>query len=349
MFVTCHDDIACIEPSTTGHRDQGGDRRDSGQKHTATTNDVRQLLKTTILSLSSMAMMLGNRGKSAPITGKALLFYSTTVLVFLVSTFGWNLAMELEMDLLLNIQVYIWTVQTFGHFLIFYTDSIRANGTYKFLDTWQVYRQKYSCGPGSLKCKSNVCAGMIWLLVVLGTFLTWREDLVRGIGANMPTYMYLVITLLPYVYHLSACVSSSIFMLLVSELLADEYQQIYKEIPDMSEGDLCPYTLRIGHVRRRHWELSQLVRKADGIFCAHMGLSVVASLAMSCLTLYNIIWNRAIYDNSTQVGTNIVWFVLALAKLTSDCVAGIILNDAVCARYVYTQCTWTHTTYTHIN
>ena len=63
MFVTCHDDVACIEPSTTGHRDQGGDRRDSGQKHTATTDDVRQLLKTTILSLSSMAMMFGNRGE----------------------------------------------------------------------------------------------------------------------------------------------------------------------------------------------------------------------------------------------------------------------------------------------
>ena len=337
MFVTSQDDVRCHEPTTISQKEQSGDRRGTGKKDSTAPHNVRQLLKTTIVSLSAMAIMLGTRGQNMSITGKVLLLYSTTVLLFLVAVFGWNLGINSGMDPVTNIQVHTWSLGTIGHFAIFYINLIRPNGIYSFFDMWQVYRHKYACEPGSLKFKSNVSAAMIWIVLVLSICLTITgyDGLLRIIGANTP--VYILMNLLAYIYHSATRVSSSILMLLITNVLSDEYQQICKQISDLSEGDIYQRTLHIGYTRRRHWELSQIVRKADGIFCAHMGLSVVTSLVLSCLNLYQIIWGRALDGNSSLVVTYIFWFVTSLTKLTTDCVAGIILNDAVGDRHFCTQ------------
>ena len=62
----------------------------------------------------------------------------------------------------------------------------------------------------------------------------------------------------------------------MASLLADECKLIYKQIQQACKES--PYLLnqRIGDLRRRHWDLMQVVRKADDVFCAQMGVSVVA-------------------------------------------------------------------------
>ena len=129
-------------------------------------------------------------------------------------------------------------------------------------------------------------------------------------------------------YQLFAFASSSV-MFLMASLLANEYKLIYKQMQQTwKEG---PYFLnqRIGDLRRRHWDLMQVVRKADDVFCAQMGVSVVASLVVSSLGLYIIILENTMQTGVTHEVVRALKVLMALSKLTSDCVAAVIINDAV--------------------
>ena len=110
MFVTSQDDVRCHEPTTISQKEQSGDRRGTGKKDSTAPHNVRQLLKTTIVSLSAMAIMLGTRGQNMSITGKVLLLYSTTVLLFLVAVFVAyaNVRRRLYVDVHIYVYICMW-------------------------------------------------------------------------------------------------------------------------------------------------------------------------------------------------------------------------------------------------
>ena len=115
----------------------------------------------------------------------------------------------------------------------------------------------------------------------------------------------------------------------MTNLLATEYQLIFKQIQQASQTGSHLFDQGIGDIRRRHWDLSQVVSKVDDIFCAHIALNVIASLLLSCFGLYTVIWNKSFDEDALSAITEFSWVPISLAKLTSDCVSGIMLNDAV--------------------
>ena len=324
-------DIGDHDVSTQVNPQQKDGRLGSEGADLRATADVRQLMKATVLSLSSMAMLFDIR-KNASKIGK---IYSTLTLIGLVGDFGWKLMKSMEMDLFLGMQYNIWTGQAILHFVVFYTSSIRANGVCSFFDLWQEYRDKYNIGSGSVKIRSNICAAVSWILTILcAGFTGYQAFGFLPDHIDIANLIPIIITWVGGFYHIFAWMSSCTFTLLVANLLAEENHLLYKEIQEAIEGAPHMFNQRIGDIRRRHWELCQVIGKADDIISAHVGISFLASVALCCLGLYIIIWNKAHDGNATLVVIQCIWFLVAITKLTSDCVAGVILNDSVRTVYI---------------
>ena len=298
----------------------------------AETNvDVRSLLKTTIMTLTSMALVFETRDDTKSLRGKLFHVYSSMTLLALLGFFAWDLSMSIDMYLLAIIQINIWGLQGIGHFVIFYFVSFGSNVLHDFFETWQVYRNMYSIRPGAIKCQSTACATLILMGTILSavfhgytTFMNMKPNETNIVHLTGSIISYLV-----GIYSTFAWIASSGFMMLLVNVLADEYRQIQKEIREVSGQGPHRLNQRIGDIRRRHWELAQVVGKADDIFCAHLGLSFVASLVLSCVGLYIIIWVRTPGGSASLDAIRVFKVLLALTKLTSDCIAGIILNNAV--------------------
>ena len=302
------------------------------------TIDIRLLLNNTIRALSVTGMVFGTYNQTG--SKKRKLFfriYSTSILLLLLAVLGWDLGLHSSSTKLAAIPLTIWRMQATAHFVIFYAVSSSAAGYARCLEMWQAYRDNYCIAPGTAKFKSNVCASVIMILWFLyATFNVYKfVSNFDPADNDISSLVSSVINLLAALYNIFAWIASSGFMFLIAKCLADEYLLVCKQIQETSESNPHLLNQRIGDIRRRHMELSKVVKKADDIFCTHMGLSVVALLALFCFGLYLIIWDISIQGNRTVMIIRTVNVLMALAKLTSDCVSGVILHEAVSIIWIY--------------
>ena len=229
--------------------------------------DVLLFLKSTLMSLSSMTLMFDIRNTSRAGKQKGFIVYSSLVLLLLGVSVWWSCT-QLYTNLVATISFRIWTVQTVVHFVIFYSVSVRSNGMSCLLDIWQAYRIKYTVEAGLVQCKSNVCAGVMWTLICLFTIFEGYRYFADFIWVEIEIYSLGISTInwIAGVYFAFPWIASSSFILLMTNLFATEYQFIFKQIQQDSQMGSHLLDQGIGDIRRRHWNLSQVVSKADDIF-----------------------------------------------------------------------------------
>ena len=332
MSTTLFDNDGGLSASKKGTLKQHGDIRPLQDPDTTASIDIRLLLNTTIMTLSTMAMAFGISNYPGFKKRRAFLIYSTVMFCVLLCGLGLMLYTSFEEELVTAIESNVWAVQSVTHFAIFYVASVRPSGMSKFYEIWQAYRNMYSIKPGAARLKSHVCVIVVWLFTILSinfsgylTFAHWKPT-------DRYWQVFSIINFLISIYYSFAWIASSGFTMLIGSLLSDEYKLINEEIR-ASQVSSSLLNQSIGNIRRRHWELSQIVGKADDILCAHLGLNVVASLILSCLKLYILIWSGAVHGNIPPVVIQFAWFLFACLKLSCICIAGTILNDAVSIIY----------------
>ena len=291
---------------------------------------VRLLLKSTITLLSFMGMMFEIHSIPGSNKQKLIQVYSSLVLILILAAFGWTLFISYVINLRTVISLKdIWTLQATAHFVIFYAVSLNSKGLSRCLEMWQAYRVKYGVEPGSINFKSNICTSVMVIIWCLCISLIVYQSVTSFNPNDNYSMISSIMNVIASVYLMFAWLASTGFMLVIVNLLADEYHLIYKQIQETSEGNPRVLNQRIGDIRRRYWELSKIVGKADDIFCAHMGVGVLMSLGLSCVGLYMIIWDESMQGDLTNEVFRTARVLTALIKLTSDCVAGVIMHDAV--------------------
>ena len=327
-FIHLNGDVTS-HSSTRVNLEQNGGRRQPEITDTGSKADLRLLLETTTTPLSCMALMAGICDNAKSNRRKLLQSYSTITLLALFGFFAWQVSKNYDIHLLVAIQVNTSTLQGIAHFAIFYTLSFIFNCLSGFFETWQTYRNTYSVGTGSIKFKSNVCITLIVALTVLYTIFDGYTSFMRVTPNDVCDAILSALDWLVGIYRIFAWMASSGFMMLIVNLLSDEYRLISKQIQEASQQGPHRINRCIGDIRRRHWELTRVVDKADDIFCAHVGLSFLASFVLSCVGLYLIIWDRTLQGSAILEIIRVLKVLMALAKLTSDCIAGVNLNNAV--------------------
>ena len=328
MYFTSVNDVGGHGPATRCNPELHQVTRGSERPETRKIPDVGQLLKTTSMSLAFIGLVLGDRPKSGSTKGKVLLVYRTLVMFVLLAGSGWRVSMESDIVHLVTLKYNIWTLQAIAHFAIFYAISIRWCDACPFLEAWRKYRRMYRIESGLIKRKSKVCACVIWLISIFTAIFNGYQTF-PGFPMESLDMFYITLLFVVGFYLLFTCVASATAMLLISSLLAQEYQLIRQQILQTSQVASHLVNQHVGDTRKRHWELSQVVCKADDIFCAHLGLSSVASIVLTCLGIYTMIWDTRLHGNSAMSVVECTWFLFALIKLTSDCVAAVKINDAV--------------------
>ena len=328
MYITSVNDVGGHGSATRGNPELHQGTRDSDRPETRKIPDVGLLLKTTSMSLAFMGLVFGDRPKSGSTKGKVLLVYRTLLLFVLMAGSGWKVSMESDIVNLLTPKYNVWTLQAIAHFAIFYAIGIRWGDACPFLEAWRKYRRMYRIESGSIKRKSKACACVIWLISIFTAIFNGYQTF-PGFSMESLGIFYFSLLFVVRFYLLFTCVASVTTMLLISSLLAQENQLIRKQILQTSQVASHLVNQHVGDTRKRHWELSQVVYKADDIFCAHLGLSSVASIVLTCLGIYTMIWDTGLHGNAALFVVECTWFLFALIKLTSDCVAAVKINDAV--------------------
>ena len=306
------------------------------------TPEIRRLLKSMVMSLSIACLFfkIEKRHVNIPchrtIKRNSCFIYSTIVLILVILTVGKHIASDFEKDLTGSLKSFVWDLQSLSHFIAFYAAS--ASNTHSlFLDRWQSYHNKYNATAGSIYRKSNICASVVWLLTiacaVVNGIMTYDDyvELFRDhkIYDGLFPRTAAVVNMILNAYTIFAWMTSSAYLILICNILANEYRQMNTEMQQLYNDDLGAFYKSIAGFRKRHSELSNVVRKADDVFSFHLGLSIVASVILSCLGLYILVWDEKIFSSQSLVGISFLWLLLCLCKMTLDCIAGIHLNNAV--------------------
>ena len=306
------------------------------------TPKIRRLFKSMVMSLSAAGLLFKIEKKLVNIPCHKMIklnggfIYSTILLILVTLTVGRHMAFDFAKDLTGSLKSFVWDLQSLSHFIAFYATS--ASNTHSlFLDCWQAYRNKYNANAGSIYRKSNICASVVWLLtiacVVFNGIMAYQDyvDMFRDHEIHDGLYPRIaaVINMILNAYTIFAWMTSSGYLILICNLLANEYHQMNTEIQQLFKDDLGAFYKSIAGFRKRHSELGNVVRKADDVFSFHIGLSIVASVILSCLGLYVLVWDKSIFGSQSSVGISFLWLLLCLCKMTLDCIAGIHLNDAV--------------------
>ena len=302
--------------------------------------EIRHLLKTTLNSLAIMGIYFNIRRGCSPCQSEfrkhGCTIYSTLVFL-LVSTFVIRHAShDFGTCLMEWIIRSIWDIQSLGYFVIFYAMSVKSCLP-RLLDKWQTYRDTYAITPGSISRKSNVCASILWIFtslnVVFDAYKTYDYYTTQTKTEESGRISYAVILgvlkILCDAYTFFAWTASSALVLLLCILLADEFESINKEIKHLIQDNREQFYKSIGDLRYRHWELCKVVQKVDDALAVHVGLSIFASLALSCLSLYLMIWDPIVSGNPMDAALTGIWMLFCLTKMTMDCVSGILINTAV--------------------
>ena len=144
----------------------------------------------------------------------------------------------------------------------------------------------------------------------------------------------IVLTLLAVtgtLYKNFAWVASTSYLILVSNLLANEFRLINDDMGRAHKNDREKFSKIVGDFRYRHWELCAIVSKANDLFCYHIGITLAGSSALLCMGIYTFIWSDDLKGNSTAAVISATWLCLNTAKITADCVAGINVYKGVSA------------------
>ena len=303
---------------------------------------IHELLKSMMNSFTVMGMYFHvrrRRGSSClPIVRRyGCITYSTLVMLFVTANvlYVQHVRIGTETRLVNLIKRIVWDIHSLSHFVVFYALSMKSCLP-RFFDKWQGYREAYNIPTGSISRKSTICTVILWVLttinVVSDAYMTYSRYVLTTTQEDR-SIMYLAFLVLVKVlvdaYTVFAWLASSILVLLVCILLVDEFELINKEIKALIKEKPEDFCKGISDLRCRHWELCSIVRKADDSLTVHVGLSIFASLALACLSLCLIIWDPVVSGDSTMSAITAIWMLLALVKMTTDCVSGILINNAV--------------------
>ena len=303
---------------------------------------VHQLLRSMINSLALMGMYFHVRRRQGSPCPRMLrrygcIIYSTLVMLF-VSAFVLHVQHTRiggDTSLVNWIKRGVWDMHSLCHFVVFYAMSVKLCLP-RLLDKWQRYREAYNTTAGSISRKSTICAVILWFLTTINvggdaymTYSSYVLTTTQEDRSSTHLAFLVLVKVLVDAYTVFAWLGSSILVLLVCILLVDEFESINKEIKALIKGKSEDFCKGISDIRCRHWELCAIVRKADDSLTVHVGLGIFASLALSCLSLYLIIWDPVVSGDSTMSAITAIWMLLALVKMTTDCVSGILINNAV--------------------
>ena len=302
--------------------------------------EIRHLLKTTLNSLAIMGIYFNIRGSCSSCQKEfrkhGCTIYSTLVFLLVCTFVIRHASHDYGTCLMEWITRSIWDIQSLGYFVIFYAMSVKSSLP-RFLDKWQTYRDTYAIAPGSISRKSSVCASILWIFtsmnVVFDAYKTYDYYIAQTKTEAKGGISYGVILGILKIscdaYTFFAWTASSALVLLLCILLADEFESINKEIKHLIRDNRKQFYKSVGDLRYRHWELCKVVQKVDDALAVHVGLSIFASLALSCLSLYLMIWDPIVSGNPMDAALTGIWMLFCLIKMTMDCVSGILINTAV--------------------
>ena len=264
--------------------------------------------------------------------------YSTIMLIFVTVSLGRHIATEFTPSIIRTLNALVWDIQSMGHFILFYLSSVRSYHS-KFYDAWQEYHQKYNIGPGTISKQAVLSTVIMWFVVLIciipNAFMVYESyQLVLDIEGDTGIFeVYPTISLVSYAiagaYTLFTWTASSVYFILICKLLGDEFRSLNEDMKSLHSSHQDTFYKSVGNFRSRHCDLCRVVRKADNVFCGHLGLTIFASASLSCLSLYILIWDQSRFPGVFTIAICSIWLGLNLSKMTIDCLAAIHLNMKV--------------------
>ena len=268
--------------------------------------------------------------------------YSLVVMLFLAFSVLYYLMIfhsdaKLDASFLMEIAMSVYNIESFAHFVCFYVAS------WKQLPEFFIQREKvqsvYSSPLTSIKRQVYIATAVLWIVMIIFTaasayflFGTPLQDLML-IPSKTDDLRADIIKLVKVVsgcFQAFAWLAPSAFIFVVADALSHEFNGLTRHIRITGDRDVTKIKEILEPVRRHHQRLCNLVGLADGIFSLQIAVTLCGSFLTACLIVYVVIHDQYpdAYDTLLLI-TQIVWLVTSLAKMSTDCISGAMLNEAV--------------------
>ena len=321
-----------------------------GYRHRCpSTTDSYKVLQSLMFSSTLMGSM-GWRDFSK--AGCRVLVTKSTVYGFVVQAFlsinviRWCLIVSAEdqfnLQLIFKLVIITWALETLSHSIGFFIASINYKRLPEFLFEWDKLRSECVHSTASLKKQTDICTGVVWLLVSLNTTLSgylmfnshMQDDTLYPLKPDDEPYKFLVVKIINLVtqtYLIFASTTPSFLLFTVTNSLAWEFNHNTKNIRDLRNNYMAD---SLESTRKHHQKLCNLIDHADDIFSMQIAARFLGSLVLICLILYIFIHGEdvSIFGRYIQL----YWLTTAVFKILIDCISGARLNQAVSMEHIQT-------------
>ena len=267
--------------------------------------------------------------------------HTTAVLLFLVANVcrlmgGYQQKCPTELQLIFKIQNTLWIAQNVGNYTIFYMKFLISSTFCAFLTSYQEYAEEYNREIISIKRIAYKCVTVYWCFLLLTfaieTYCIFDNDAYDEMiywplqnNSNFKIVMQLIYT--AFMLHMCAMwLGITLIISFVSICLVHEYKIINKEVLQLSHSD---FLQRLEHFRCRHYKVGNLTRSFDQFISSHFAIDISCDLIVSCLLLYELIWDHLINNDAGYTITFTLWITIAIVKVIVAFSCAGILNYSV--------------------
>ena len=276
--------------------------------------------------------------------------YSTLMLLFLgINVTRWTAGLfdsisNSTLVALNGIPNVVWGLQNLCHFAAFYVQPYTCAYFQTFVIDYQTYQNFYKNKRVSIRRHVGTCVAVYWLVVLVYEAITLYYEYCYGNGQpirllyplqthnnNVWGQIVMVINSFVMFYLNGVWLGITVLIVVISVCLTLEFHTINKEISRAAQTDLNRLLNDLEQFRHRHLAVCKLTKSIDKLLSLHFALDLAASLLITCMMMYVIIWDDSVRKDTGAMMSIICWIIAGIGKILIECHFASTLNEAVSA------------------
>ena len=275
--------------------------------------------------------------------------YSTLILLFLgINITRWTAGLLFDsinnstMADLNDIVTIVWGLQNLCHFAAFYIQPYISAYFRAFIIGYQTYQNVYKNKRVSIRRRVVTYVIIYWLVVLVYEAITlyfqycyYKDHAVRlhyplhAENDNVWVQFVTAVNSIAMFYLNAIWLGVTLLIVVISVCLTWEFHTINKKISRAAQTDLNHLLNDLEHFRHRHLEVCKLTKSIDKLLSLHIALDFIASLLITCMMLYVMIWDDSIRNDTGAIISIICWIIAGIGKIFIDCHFASTLSEAV--------------------
>lgn len=280
---------------------------------------------------------------------KCVRIYRITTLVLFMLNFlrycpAYVNVTEFGADLMTRLMVHIWYLLCLLNGYVCYRMVENPKRIRHLLDLWNNYQDRF----GNDKENNQICSKVrtfVYISIALGWFFNVGNVVFAGymlysthIFENFITpftdssSMAPVIKAVYLILHLvlsSTWIFTCIATITVTYTLYLALRRLAGDVDILKSLTLVEVKAKLEKLRQRHDVICEMIDVTDTIFSVYVAISVLVSMMLALMLLFNIVWYESVRSDPGQTVSHVFWLMAVLTNIVVVATSSGMINEWV--------------------